>query len=91
MSADAVIGLGLASHVAAWSGGKELSGEMTAFYSSIQATASDGLSVTIRNAKAYRATGNRMQALLAGLPAIDARIRDVATQAGIVFPPPTVP
>ena len=91
MSADAVIGLGLAPHVAAWSGGKELSGEMTAFYSSIQATAADGLSGLIRNAKAYRAAGNRMPALLAGLPALDARIRDVATQAGIGVPLATAP
>lgn len=91
MSADAVVGLQLSSHIATWSGGKELSGAMTAFYTSIQTTASEALSITIRNAKAYRAAGNRMISVIGGLAALDAQVRNVAAQAGVVIPPPAAP
>lgn len=87
MSADAVMGLQLASHIGAWSGGKDLGSELTAFYSSVQETAASGLSAFTSNDKAYRAAGERMVALLAGLPALDLRVHDVATQAGVVFVP----
>lgn len=87
MSSDAVIGLQLSSHIAAWSGGKQLSSEMSSFYAAIQETAASGLSSTIRNDKAYRNAGNRMVALLGGLAALDARIQDVASAAGIMPAP----
>jgi hypothetical protein len=87
MSADAVIGLQLSSHIGAWSGGKELSGELTTFYSAIQVTAASGLSASVRNDNAYRVAGQRMLALLGGLTALDLRVHDVASQAGVVFVP----
>jgi hypothetical protein len=83
MSSDAVIGLQLASHIGSWSGGKQLSSEMSSFYAAIQETAASGLSATIRNDKAYRNAGARMVALLGGLAALDVRIQDVAIGAGI--------
>jgi hypothetical protein len=85
MSADAVIGLSLSSHIGAWSGGKDLSGELTAFYTTIQDTASSGLQASVRNDKAYRAAGQRMLVVLGSLPTIDQRVHDVASEAGVVF------
>ena len=87
MSADAVIGLQLSSHIGAWSGGKDLSGELTALYTTIQDTASTGLQASVHNDKAYRAAGQRMLVVLATLPALDVRVHDVATQAGVIFVP----
>jgi hypothetical protein len=83
MSSDAVIGLQLSSHIAAWSGGTQISSEMASFYAAIQETAASGLSATIRNDKAYRTAGQRMVALLGGIAALDARIQEVAIAAGI--------
>lgn len=88
MSADAVVGLQLSAHVGAWTDGKVLSGEMTTFYTAIQETAANGLSASMRNDNAYRAAGQRMIAVLAGLGALDIRIRDVASQAGVTFSAP---
>ncbi len=90
ISADAVVGLQLASHVEAWSEGKLLSMDMTAFYTAVQESAATGLSASLRNDKAYRAAGQSMVALLGGVAALDVRVRDAAAVAGVPLPAASV-
>jgi hypothetical protein len=85
-SADAGVGLQLAERIAVWSGGRSASEELAAFYSAVQATAAEGLSASIHNEDAYRATGQKMVDLLAGVDAVDERVRDVADNAGVTLP-----
>jgi hypothetical protein len=85
-SADAVMGLQLTPHVAAWSGGTALAGELRSFYLAIQESAAEGLSASIRNEKAYRAAAEKMVALLGGLDELDASLRDVAGRADVTLP-----
>lgn len=86
-SADAVVGLQLTPHIAAWSGGATLSADLRSFYLAIQATAAEGLSASIRNDTAYRAAAEEMTEVLAGLAAVDAQLRDVAGRAGVTLTP----
>jgi hypothetical protein len=86
-SGDAVIGLQLAPVIGAWSGGETLSADLRAFYLAVQATAAEGLSASIRNETAYRAAAEKMIALLGGLEAVDAQLRDVAGGAGVSLAP----
>ena len=86
-SADAVVGLQLTPHIATWSGGTTLSGDLRSFYLAIQETAAGGLSASIRNEAAYSAAAKDMIELLAGLGAVDAQLRDVAGRAGVTLTP----
>jgi hypothetical protein len=86
LSADAVFGLQLTSHIGAWKGGTEVSGALTSFYTSVQDTAAEGLTASIRNEAAYRAASTKMLQLLAGLEAIDGSLRTVAGEAGVSVP-----
>ena len=85
-SADAGVGLQLAERIAVWSGGRAASEELTVFYSAVQATAAEGLAASIHNEDAYRAAGQKLVDLLAGVGAIDDRVRDVAKDAGVALP-----
>ena len=86
-SGDAVVGLQLAPVIGTWSGGETLSADLRAFYLAVQATAAEGLSASIRNETAYRAAAEKMIALLGGLEAVDAELRDVAGRAGVTLAP----
>jgi len=86
-SAEAVVGLQLSAYIGAWSGGKALSGELTSFHTTVQQTAAEGLSASIRNEKAYRAAGEKMLDLLGGLDDLDVFVRDVADRAGVTIAP----
>jgi hypothetical protein len=86
-SGDAVVGLQLAPVIGAWSGGETLSADLRTFYLAVQATAAEGLSASIRNETAYRAAAEKMVALLGGLDAVDAHLRDVAGRAGVSLAP----
>ncbi len=85
LSADAVVGLQLTPVIGAWSGGAALSADLRAFYLAIQETAAEGLSASIRNDAAYQAAAEEMTEVLAGLDAIDAKLRDVAGRAGVTL------
>jgi hypothetical protein len=86
-SGEAVLGLQLSSYVGSWPRGQALSGEMTQFYSTVQQTAAEGLSASIRNETAYRTAGQQMLDLLRGLDQVDGHIRDLAADAGVVIAP----
>ncbi len=86
MSADAVYGLQLTTHIGAWPGGRTLSGDLAAFYAAIQETAGEGLTASIRNEDAYRAAAAAMLQLLTVLDEVDGGVRAAASQAGIALP-----
>jgi hypothetical protein len=86
MSSDALVGLQLTHHIAAWPGGSAIAAELTAYYGEIQRIAADGLGASVRNAPAYRAAGKEMQTLLDGLDTVDAAVRVAASAAGVVLP-----
>jgi hypothetical protein len=85
LSAEAVAGLQLSTHIGAWSGGQAASTQLTAFYGDIQRTAAEGLSASIRNEAAYRAAATAMLELLAGLDAADAALRSAAAAGGVTL------
>ena len=87
MSTDAVVGLSLTTYIASWSGGTQVSTDLASFYTSIQTTAGDGLSASVRNVTAYRTAGAAMVKLLGGLEAIDAGVRAAAAAAGVTLAP----
>lgn len=86
-SGEAVLGIQLSSYVGSWPRGQALSGEMTQFYSTVQQTAAEGLSASIRNEPAYRTAGQQMLDLLRRLDLVDGHIRDLAADAGVVIAP----
>jgi DNA-directed RNA polymerase subunit RPC12/RpoP len=90
-STDSVIGLQLAQNVKSWPGGVAFGAELTAFYESVQATATDGLTNSIHNEAAYRRSARAMVELLGGLAALDARARQVGATAGLSLPAETSP
>lgn len=83
LSGEAVFGQQLTMHIGAWSRGAELSAHLAAFYAAIHDTAAEGLEASIRNEPAYRAAAIAMVKVLAGVPAIDAEVRDAAVSAGV--------
>ena len=85
LSADAVVGLQLTPVIGGWSGGTALSADLRAFYLAIQETAAEGLSASIRNDAAYQAAAEEMTEVLAGLGAMDAKLRGVAGRAGVTL------
>jgi len=91
VSGNAVTGRQLAAHIGSWSDGSELEASLATFYTSIQATASEGLGASIHNEAAYKAAGSAMLQLLGGLGAIDAQLRDAAASAGVTIPAPDAP
>lgn len=86
MSADAVYGLQLTSHIGAWAGGKALSGELEVFYAAIKDTAAEGLTASIRNEAAYEAASVAMLSLLGSLADLDASVSAAAGRAGLDLP-----
>jgi hypothetical protein len=88
ISADAVVGRQLAAHVSAWSGGEELGGSLSTFYSIVQDTAAEGLDASIRNDPAYKAAAKQMIKLLVGVAALDEQLRTAASDAGVEIPAP---
>ena len=90
-SADASIGLQLAESMNAWPDGAALSGQLTTFYTSVQAVAAEGLGASIRDEAAYRNAATAMSDLLAGLGTIDSQARHLASSNGIGVPPAVTP
>lgn len=86
LSSDAVVGLGLTPHIGAWPGGTTAATGLTTLYTSVKATAAEGLAASVRNEKAYRTAATQMVALLAGLDAVDAVVFEAAADAGVTFP-----
>ncbi|HET9344953.1 MAG TPA: zinc ribbon domain-containing protein [Candidatus Limnocylindrales bacterium] len=91
VSGDAVTGRQLAAHIGSWAGGAELETSLTTFYKQVQDTAGEGLDASIRNKAAYKTAAAAMIRLLAGVAALDAQVRTVATEAGVTIPAAEAP
>jgi hypothetical protein len=91
VSGDAVTGRQLAAPISSWAGGKEVAANLAAYYTQLQQLAGDGLSASIRNTAAYKASARDMVELLAGLAALDAQVRSVAADGGFTIPSTEAP
>ncbi len=87
LASDATYGASLGPRIASWPDAKAHSDELIAFYGSVRQTAREGLRASVTNEAAYRAAGEEMVTLLAGLGPVDDRTRALAADAGVDVPP----
>lgn len=86
MSADAVFGEQVATHVRDWSGTSAVGADLVDFYATIHESASAGLVASVQNASAYRTAAKTMLGLLDQVDALEAAMRSAATSAGVTLP-----
>jgi hypothetical protein len=86
LAADAAFGEDLASRLGAWDQGYALSLDLSNLYGSIRSTAREGLAASIQNDPAYRASAQKMLAVLNGIAPLDRRLRDLAVAVDIRLP-----
>jgi hypothetical protein len=86
LAADAAFGDDLASRLGAWDQAYALSLDLSNLYGSIRSTAREGLAASITNDPAYRASAQKMLAVLAGIASLDKRLRDLALSVDIRLP-----
>lgn len=83
MSADSVYGEQLAARLASWSGSADAADDLSSLYETVHETAVEALDASVRNGAAYRAAARAMLDDLAGLPATDAALREIAAANGV--------
>jgi len=86
MTADAAYAAGAAERLGRWDDAAYVSTGLSALYGDVRATAREGLAKSLGSEPAYRASAEKMLAVLAGLAPLDAASRDVAEVAGIDLP-----
>src|SRR6185369_8965020 len=86
MSADAIFGEQVATHVRDWSATSDVGTRLVDFYGAVHETAATGLVASVRNADAYRAAAGTMLTLLDQVDSLDAAMRAAATSAGVTLP-----
>jgi hypothetical protein len=86
LAADAAFGDDLASRLGMWDQAYALSLDLSNLYGSIRSTAREGLAASIQNDPAYRASAQKMLAVLAGIAPLDKRLRDLAMSVDIRLP-----
>jgi hypothetical protein len=86
LAADAAYGDDLASRIGTWDQAYALSLDLSNQFGSIRSTAREGLAASITNDPAYRATAQKMLAVLAGITPLDKRLRDLARVAEVQLP-----
>lgn len=94
LNSDAAFGVDLAPAIAPWPEAAKLSRDLGSFYQAVRKASQRGLQASLSDKSAYRATGKRMSALLAKLPALDAAAARIVTEAGLaplVEPAPSAP
>ena len=89
ISADSVYAQELADRVSAWPDSASVGADLAGLYTSIHERAADALVASVRNDAAYRENAKAMLLLLAGVPPVDARVRDLATTYGVAIPLPS--
>ena len=87
LAATASFGDRAASAVDTWDDAGVLATDLSAFYASIDKIASEGLSASLNNARAYRDAGRKRLAVLAGVPDLDAASRGLAATVDVELPP----
>jgi len=86
MTADAAYAAGAAERLGRWDDAAYVSTGLSALYGDVRATAREGLAKSLGSEPAYRASADKMLAVLAGLAPLDAASRDLAEVAGIDLP-----
>jgi hypothetical protein len=86
LAADAAFGDDLASRLGAWDQAYALSLDLSNLYGSIRSAAREGLAASITNDPAYRASAQKMLAVLGGIAPLDKRLRDLALTVDIRLP-----
>ncbi len=86
MSSNATFAERIAPDVADWGPGATVAMELSAFYTTIRSTASDGLGAALGNEAAYVAAARQMLAVVDGLRALDQSARSLAAQADVELP-----
>ena len=86
MTADAAYAAGAAERLGRWDDAAYVSTGLSALYGDVRATAREGLAKSLGSESAYRASADKMLAVLAGLAPLDAASRDLAEVAGIDLP-----
>jgi hypothetical protein len=86
LAADAAFGEDLASRLGAWDQAYALSLDLSNLYGSIRSTAREGLAASIQNDPAYRASAQKMLAVLNGIAPLDKRLRELALSVDIRLP-----
>lgn len=86
LAADAAFGDDLASRLATWDQAYALSLDLSNAYGSVRSTAREGLGASITNDPAYRASAQKMLAVLADIAPLDRRLRELATAFDIKLP-----
>lgn len=87
IAAEAASGSDITTRIVFWKDAADLKTSLQSFYSSVRATAREGLAASLNNARAYKVAGKRMLVVLAGVGAIDAQTQQVAARSGVVVPP----
>ena len=86
LAADAAFGEDLASRLGTWDQAYALSLDLANLYGSIRSTAREGLAASIQNDPAYRASAQKMLAVLPGITPLDKRLQDLAVSVDIRLP-----
>lgn len=86
ISADSVYAEQLADRLATWPGSAAVAAELGTLYGSVHDLAAESLVASVRNEAAYRDAARSMVRLLGGIPAVDSRLRDLATANGVDLP-----
>lgn len=86
LASTAAFGQGVANDVGDWEDAAAVSAGLDAFYESVRSIASDGLSASISNPRAYVTAAKEMLAAIAGLSELDAASRALAATADLELP-----
>jgi hypothetical protein len=91
LSTDASIGAGLATDVAAWADGSDVSIALSDLYRSMASAAASGLDASFANRAAYLSAGRRMLTAIDGLADLDGSVVALAATAGLDLQPIVLP
>jgi hypothetical protein len=91
MSADTRAASAMVGSLDIWPAAATQQAALSSFYASLSAELNEGLSASVKSAKAYRASAERVLGILAQVPALDAASRALATEIGAELPAVTIP
>ncbi len=86
MSSNATFAERIAPDVADWEPGAMVATDLSAFYTTIRSTASEGLGAALGNEAAYIAAARQMLTVVGGLGTLDQAARSLAAQADVELP-----
>lgn len=87
LSADAALGTDLVDRMTAWRGAESVMSQLGEFYTTVAATAQQGLRASLTDAGAYHDAATHMDTVLLGLDGVDAASRTLAATVNLELPP----